>query len=198
MSAKIKGSAVISTLGIFRAVLAGSTFESLVESCPPETRQLLRRTLVAVEWVPLKVWTPFMQAVFAGPCHGDELQFRRLVRAVCKRDFTTAYRVYLNVATPELILSKMSSIWCGYFDSGSLSLGVTEIEGSRYKATVRMRDLETQFPLHVPILHGYLEQILLMAGAQQLVILRANEFSQYGKLHCDYLVQCNRTPQGPV
>lgn len=192
MPSQIKGSALINTVGIFREVIGASLFQALLDACPAETRQLLRRTLIALEWVSLDAWTPLMQAVLTGPCRGEEQQFRRLLRAVCKRDFTTVYRVYLNGASPETVLEKMPTIWSGYFDTGSLDVGTSQVEGNLQKVTLKMRDLETQFPLHTLTMHAYLEQILLMAGAKNLVIQRANEVSQRGKLSCDYSVQFSR------
>ncbi len=188
MSTRIKGASLINTIVILREALGANRFQAAVATCPPSTQQLVKRTLVAVEWIPLEDWAPFIEAIFDQICRKDEHQFRRLMRAVCKRDFSTVYRVYLNQATPQEILEKTSSIWAAYFDGGSLSLDTSGSVGGRPQMALKMRDLETTSRLYAIIMHAYLEQLLIMAGAQNSKVQRGKEQLQNGKLSCDYLI----------
>ncbi len=81
MPTRIKGASLINTIGILREVLGGSRFQEIVTRCPVQTQNLIRRTLIALEWVPLEQWAPFLQAIYEHICHKDEPQFRRLMRA---------------------------------------------------------------------------------------------------------------------
>src|SRR5262249_46579784 len=146
MGARIKGASLINTLAILREVMGVSSFQTIVDGCPPETQQLIRRTLVAVEWVPLVLWAPFLQTIYERTCKKDELQYRRLLRAVCKRDFSTVYRVYMHQATAETVLTRTATIWSAYFDTGSLTLESSEVRDGKLHAVLQMRDLETSYP----------------------------------------------------
>ncbi len=192
MSSRIKGASIINTIAIMREVLGVNRFQAIVNSLPAETQQLIRRTLVAVEWVPLEVWSPFIQAVFEIACHRDEQQFRRVLRAVCKRDFSTVYRVHLNLASPHAVLNQSPSIWSAYFDTGSLTLESTEAQGDQEKVKLQMRDLETGFPLHALMMQAYLEQLMIMSGAQRCTVQREKENFRSGRLSCDYVVNFAR------
>lgn len=186
MTAHIRGASLIHTLGILREVLGASRFQTIVESCPARTQQLIRRTVVALEWIPLELWSPFLQAIFEHTCHKDELQFRRLLRAVYKRDFTTLYRAHLQTTTPQAILQKAAELWASYFDTGTLTLAPSETIGQ--SPIVQLRGMETSFPLYFVTMQAYLEQLMIMAGAPRCTIARAREQLTDGRLSCDYIV----------
>lgn len=189
MATRIKGASIINTIAILREVLGAARFQAVLQACPQETQQLIRRTLVAVEWVPLEQWSPFMNAIFEQACRKDEHQYRRLLRAVCKRDFTTVYRVYLNTPTPQVVLDKSPSIWSAYFDTGTLTIGTTQNVLGRERITLEMRGLETTNPIHAITMQAYFEQLMLMAGAQQCSVQRTREEIRDGKISCDYIVE---------
>ena len=188
MAARIKGASLINTIGILREVLGGSRFQEIVTRCPVQTQNLIRRTLIALEWVPLEQWAPFLQAIYEHICHKDEPQFRRLMRAVCKRDFSTLYRSYIAQSSPQAVLEKSSTIWSSYFDSGSLTLALAEPDQDPQQPTLEMRDLETNFPVYAMTMHAYLEQLMIMTGAQRCTIRRSHEKLDGGKLACDYII----------
>ena len=188
MAARIKGASLITTIGIMREVLGVARFQEIVARCPVPTQNLLRRTLIALEWVPLDQWAPFLQAIHEHICHRDDPQFRRLMRAVCKRDFSTLYRSYVNQSSPKSILDKADSIWSSYFDSGSLTLLPGPPEEKPQQLTLQMRNLETSFPVYAVTMHAYLEQLMVMAGAKSCTVQREHESLQDGKLSCDFVI----------
>lgn len=188
MAARIKGASLINTIGILREVLGVARFQEIVALCPPPTQNLIRRTLIAVEWVALDQWAPFVQTIFEYICRKDEHQFRRLMRAVCKRDFSTLYRSYIAQTSPQGVLEKSSTIWSSYFDSGSLVLAPAEPDQDPLQPTLQMRDLETSYPVYAMTMHAYLEQLMIMTGAQRCTIRRAHERLENNKLSCDYII----------
>lgn len=188
MAARIKGASLINTIGILREVLGVARFQEIVALCPPPTQNLIRRTLIAVEWVALDQWAPFVQTIFEYICRKDEHQFRRLMRAVCKRDFSTLYRSYIAQTSPQGVLEKSSTIWSSYFDSGSLVLAPNEPGHDPLQPTLQMRDLETSYPVYAMTMHAYLEQLMIMTGAQRCTIRRARERLENNKLSCDYII----------
>ena len=189
MPTRIKGASLINTIGILREVLGGTRFQEIVARCPVQTQNLIRRTLIALEWVPLEQWAPFLQAIYEHVCHKDEPQFRRLMRAVCKRDFSTLYRSYISQASPQSVLGRMDGIWSSYFDSGSLLLAPDQPDVGSQRYTLQLRDLETQFSVYAMMMHAYLEQLMFMTGAKSCTIQRGHKTLENGKLSCDYTVQ---------
>lgn len=189
MPTQVKGATINNSIAVFREFVGAPQFLDLADRCPPETQQLLRRTLVAVEWVPLEAWTPVLQIMLDHVCRKDEGLFRRLIRLVCKRDFSSTYRVYVNSTTPRTLLDKASNIWAIYFDTGSLRSSAVEIAAGQSQAVVALRELETNSSVFTIVVHAYLEQLIVMAGAERCVVQRSKEQLIFGRLSCDYLVQ---------
>src|SRR5262249_7213635 len=112
-----------------------------------------------------------------------------LMRAVCKRDFTTLYRVFLNTISPQLLLGKVPSIWSAYYDTGTLTQESRSVVEDRTRVRLQLRDLETTNPLFAITTQAYLDQLMHMSGAQHCVVQRENERVNDGKLSCDYAIE---------
>ena len=188
MGSSIKGATIINTMSILRDLLGSEGAQAIVATCPRETQQLLRRTLMAVEWIAVDVWSPFLSAILERVAGRDEIKYRRIMRAVCKRDFSGLYRVYLQNADPVTLLAKVQSIWSAYFDSGTLSAMPQETKNGMHQVILELRNLDATDPIYLITLHAYIEQLLIMAGAQKSSVQRRRESHLDGRLACDYLV----------
>lgn len=190
MPTSIKGAPLLNCMAVVREVAGVKRYDELLSGCPIETQHLLRRTLMAIEWVSLDAWSPFLQAIFERLANRDENQFKRLLRVICQRDFQTIYRPYVLNAKPTTVLGKMQSIWSAYFDSGSLSAGPLTVSGSQHELTIQMRDLETSSSVMFMVVHAYLEQVLAMVGAKDFQVVRNKEArSGMGRLSCEFHVR---------
>lgn len=188
MGSSIKGATIINTLSILREIVGSDGAQAIVSSCPRETQQLLGRTLMAVEWIGVDVWSPFLSAILERVAGRDEIKYRRIMRAVCKRDFSGLYRVYLQNADPLTLLAKVQSIWSAYFDSGSLSATTLESKNGQQQSLLELRGLESTAPIYLVTLHAYMEQLLIMVGAGKATVQRRRESHLDGRLACDFLV----------
>lgn len=188
MGSSIKGATIINTLSIVRDLMGSDGAQAIIASCPRETQQLLRRTLMAVEWIDVDVWSPFLSAILERVAGRDEVKYRRIMRAVCKRDFSGLYRVYLQNADPYKLLDKVQSIWSAYFDSGTLSASALEPKNGLQQSLLELRGLESTAPIYLVTLHAYMEQLLIMVGAVKSSVQRRRESHLDGRLSCDFLV----------
>jgi hypothetical protein len=188
MGSSIKGATIINTLSIVRDLMGSDGAQAIIASCPRETQQLLRRTLMAVEWIDVDVWSPFLSAILERVAGRDEVKYRRIMRAVCKRDFSGLYRVYLQNADPYKLLEKVQSIWSAYFDSGTLSASALEPKNGLQQSLLELRGLESTAPIYLVTLHAYMEQLLIMVGAVKSSVQRRRESHLDGRLSCDFLV----------
>ncbi len=188
MGTSIKGATIINTVSILRELVGSDGAQAIVASCPRETQQLLRRTLMAVEWIDVDVWSPFLSAILERVAGRDELKYRRIMRAVCKRDFSGLYRVYLQNADPYILLDKVQSIWSAYFDSGTLSASALLPKNGQQQSLLELRGLESTAPIYLMTLHAYMEQLLIMVGAVKSSVQRRRESHLDGRLSCDFLV----------
>jgi hypothetical protein len=188
MATKVNGVSLVTNLGLLREVIGSKRIQDLAATCPPETRQLVARTIVGAEWVPLDHWGALLQRVYDDVLRGDEAKFRKLLRAACQRDFTTSYRGQLNNLTPLAVVERLPTLWALFFDSGSLLPSGLETQGAHSNMVLQLRNLETNFTLFAISIHSYIEQVLQMTGARDIEVQRLRETLFGGRLSCDYRV----------
>lgn len=188
MPVRVKGATLINTMAVMRELLPAQRYQALISGCPVETQHLLRRTLVAVEWIPADVWSPFLDQVFEQVTQRDEVKFRRILRTVCARDFTTVNRRLIEGTNARGIIAKAPQLYGTYFDAGTFTTrelashdGVTQAQGE-------LRDFDARSMIHVIALHAFLEQLLTLAGAQRLLVTRVRDGRRDGLVTCDYLM----------
>lgn len=188
MTASIKGSTILNTMSILRELMDQRRLNALIDSCPQDTKLLLRRTVMAVEWVPVDVWSPMLHAIFERVTGRDEPKFRRFIRAACQRDFSGPYRVYVQNTTPASVLVKAQGIWNSYFDSGTLTAGPVEPKDGGQHCLISLRELESSAPIYVVVVQAILEQLLSMVDAKTVVIQRVRDTRRENYIACDYRV----------
>lgn len=188
MLTRVRGATLINTMALVRELVTSQRYQQLIDQCPSETQHILRRTLVAVEWIPVDNWSPFMEAIFEHVVRRDEDQYRRLMRAVCKRDFTNVYRTTLNGVTARALISMLPQLWNTFFDSGVLTTREIASHDGVTQAQAEIRDFETKSMIFAPMIHAFIEQLLIMTGAQKLLVTRVRDSRRDGFMSCDYLI----------
>jgi hypothetical protein len=182
MAARIKGAALLSTMALVREACPHQKYLEMVASCPPDTQQLMRRTLVALEWIPVDTWSPFLVALHRELCRGEDGKMRKLMRAIFKRDFSTTYRASLNGLTVETLLNKLPSLWPLLFDGGSLR---GQAVGSSGTVLIELRDFATSSTIYSIVCEAYVEQLFAMVTPGRVEVRRLREQHSDGQLSCD-------------
>ena len=189
MPARIKGATILSTISLVREACPPQKYQELVANCPPETQQLLRRTLVALEWLPADVWAPFLVILLNQICRRDEGKLRRLMRGVFQRDFTTTYRASLAGMTADGLLTKLPTLWPLLFDGGSLRAQALGTSGT---VLVELREFPTVSTIYAVVCEAYVEQLFTMVTAGRVEVRRLREQLSNGLLSCDYTLTYER------
>jgi hypothetical protein len=188
MGIRVKGAMLISTLALMRELISPQQYQALLAACPTETQHLLQRTLVAFEWIPADVWSPFLDAIFDQVAKRDETRFSKIMRAVCKRDYTTTYRSHINGLNPRTLVGKAPQLWGLHFEGGSFVTREVASHDGVTQAQAEVRDFETRSLIYAPVIQAFLEQLLSMTGAQKLLVTRVRDSRREGVMVCDYLM----------
>lgn len=188
MGIRVKGAMLISTLALLRELISPSQYQALLAACPTETQNLLRRTLVAFEWIPADIWSPFLDALFEQVAQRDEARFGKIMRAVCKRDYTTTYRSHISGLNPRALVAKAPQLWSLHFEGGSFTTREVASHDGVTQAQAEVRDFETRSLIYAPLIQALLEQLLNLTGAQKLLVTRVRDGRRDGIMVCDYLM----------
>lgn len=182
MAARIKGATLLSTMALVREACPPQQYQELIASCPVDTQQLLRRTLVALEWLSVDTWSPFLVALHQQICRRDDGKMRKLMRAVFKRDFSTTYRASLTGLTIDTLVPKLPTLWPLLFDGGSLR---GQAVGSSGTVLVELRDFATSSTIYSIVCEAYVEQLFSMVTPGRVEVRRLREQHSDGQLSCD-------------
>lgn len=188
MSARLKGGTLLSTMAVVRELNPGPRPDDWIRSCPQETQQLLTRTLLAIEWVSVDLIAPFLQVLLTQFCQRDEQRFRKLMRAVFKRDFNNTYRMILNTMTGALLIPRLPAIWANGFDGGVLKAQVSSSAENVHRGQVEIRDFVCQSAIYGLVFDAFLEQLVVQVGARNHLVTRTRESHRDGVYSCDYML----------
>ncbi len=189
--AKLKGSSVGNTIKMTRELLGDEKLNALIAPLPEPTRELFARRVFPVEWVPLDDWLPFHVALLERHFAGDEEAYRAFIRKACERNFNTIYKVFIRLLfNPEQLIGRTSAMWTTLVDTGELRIVSRDKQGDRTRMVLRIDRVPVSHTVWGVIIHGYVEQLVAMAGAKDIVAIRpVNHLTEHGiewELHCSF------------
>lgn len=184
MKAHNKGANCANTVACLRTQLGPDELEALVQSLPPTSQALMRRRLLAVEWIPAQEWAYVLEAV-CDHFDRDRAKMIALSREWCRADFNSVYRFFLRFGSPEFILSRTSKVWRTYFDVGELVMTNGRKEGTRHHFSAELRDF-APWPLFTVNLQGFIEEVLVLSGAKATEVRSGTPEIRDNRLSCRY------------
>jgi len=188
MSARLKGGTLLTTMAVVRELNPGPRAEDWVRACPPETQLLLRRTLLAIEWISADLFAPFLQVLLVQACQRDENRFRKLMRVVFGRENNSTYRLTQNTLTAALLIPRLPGIWSSRFDGGTLKAQLSSADEHVRRGVVEIRDFQCESSIYGLVFDAFLEQMVIQVGARNYMVTRTRESHLGGIYNCDYLL----------
>ncbi len=182
-----KGGGVANTIAVMQELMGPARFQQLTDRLPPATQALIKRRVLAVEWIPIADLTPLTEGFFADWCGSDEAKLIEQSRQSCRRDFNTLYRFFLRVLSPAYVLERTAQIFHTYTDAGTLE--ITEHRKENGTETLRLR-LQGYYPcaLYAVTTGAYMFEILTLAQAKDVKVRHSNVVVAGGELSCNYEV----------
>jgi len=142
--------------------------EQALELLPPELHKYLHDRILVSSWYPeednlalIRVLARIMEKNV--PDAGDDV-YGYMGRVVAKADFSTVYANLIRSNDPQATLGRGLIAWRMYHDTGSFSV---TIQGPG-RARVDLSDYGLPSKEMCSLLKGFHEQMLVMAGAQEV------------------------------
>ena len=82
-------------------------------------------------------------------------------------------------------------MWGAYFDSGTLVASVKDSDSTHQHYLLELRGLSAASTLYLSVVHGLIEQLLLMVEAKTPVATRHRELRVDNRWSCDFAVAFN-------
>jgi hypothetical protein len=164
-----KGTGIGSLIAVIKERLTPAQLATLEAHLPPDSLELFRRRILAVEWVPMRVQTPIGQALLDHVFNGKEEGYLELVHAASQRDLAGVYKLLIRVMSPEGVVERASKIFHTYVDRGDMRTQPIVRENGRARLLIDVVDYHDE-PMSWLSLRGYIEAPLLLTGAKHLQV----------------------------
>lgn len=183
--AKIKGSAVRSSLAYLEDRLGKDGLKKVLAVLPEQDRKILESAILQSNWYELSVLLRLMDAaemsVSSAGLHGLAWDMGRF-----SADFGLKgiYRVFMRVADPHFIIRKSSEVFSTYYDSGVMA---AEKVDSRH-AVLRLTAFNQPHKAFCDRLCGFMQRSLEISGCEAVLMTHPKCMAR-GDAFCQFEAQ---------
>ncbi|RYE88497.1 MAG: hypothetical protein EOO75_13220 [Myxococcales bacterium] len=131
---KVSGSIVISQMAVARALAGDVRVEQAIETLTPEQRTELREQL-AVSWCSLPTLRAFHEATARLMDEPINAWHLRVVERAMQQKFTTIWRFFLRLTSPEALIKRTAAIYSKTYDTGAMEATLIAPGHSRAQLT---------------------------------------------------------------
>jgi hypothetical protein len=165
--ARVKGSALRSSIAFLTERLGEQGFEKVVASLPEGERALFEAPVLQSNWYEFSLLLHLMDGAAPLLPHGGKRSLAwDLGRFSAEHGLTTLYKVFFRVADPGFIIRKASQVFSNYYDSGRMEL--VSLQGK--ESVLRVTGFDQPCTLFCDRVQGWMERTLEMTGAKAIVM----------------------------
>lgn len=119
-----RGTQLIAFRSAVVALWGPSAWREVCDTLPPASKEALSRTLTPIEWIAERHMVELAQAVHAGPAGGSDAVYRELVSTVVRVGFGRVRRFFVQLAAPEMLLTRAPDFWKHDHTHGTLIVDI--------------------------------------------------------------------------
>jgi uncharacterized protein (TIGR02265 family) len=162
--ARVKGTAVQSSLRYVRERFGEEALAGVLASLPEADRAALGEGILPSSWYPMDTFLRFMQEAERQLGGQEPDVVRRMGRASCDYGVTGAYKIFFRVGSPEFIISRAAPAFSSYYDTGELRI----VEKGPQRVAAELAGFEGGAPQFCERIFGWMQRTLELAGARNL------------------------------
>ncbi len=162
--AKVKGTAVQSSLRYVRERFGDESLGRVLAALPAEDRRALEGGVLASSWYDVATFLRFMVEAERQLGAQEKDVVRRMGRASCDYGITTVYKVFFKIGSPEFIIGRAARVFSSYYDTGELRIA----ESGPGRAVAELTGFEGGAPQFCERIFGWMQRTLERAGAANL------------------------------
>lgn len=159
---KIKGIAILSTINFLKKSIGEEGYKNFLRNLSVQTQDILNN-IKADEWYDIRILVELNEASLRFFKNDKEI-WKEIGRHSCEYSFSTIYKIYNDLASPEFIIKRSAQIWNDYYSEGKFKI-VSQTQNS---ACVQVRDVNLVHPSVCIRITGWVEKALELAGAKNI------------------------------
>lgn len=159
-----RGIAFLAAMKYIKQNYGEEGFAKVLESLPPEDRDVITGKLNPVTLYPMKAYISLLSATDKIFGKGDYALCSDIGRFEANETFSGLYKVFLEVGNPQAVIGKASLAWRTLHDAGSLEVERTSDKYVKGKVI----DFPDSHKAFCNVLLGYFAKVIEMSGAKDL------------------------------
>lgn len=179
--ARVKGTAVKSTINFLQGRLGADGYARLLESLPPEEARALTGSILQGDWYAFSLLVDLMARAekVLPPTPGRPLAWE-LGRHSAEYGLSTIYKVFFKVADLGFILKRAGTLFPTYYDSGTLTI----VENEEHSAAARIVGFDQWCNFFCDRMQGWIERTVELSGSKRVRVTHPT-CAVRGGAHCE-------------
>ena len=180
--ARIKGTAMKSTVAFLQDRLGKDGYAKLLQSLPPEYASLLSASILQSEWYEFSMMIKLVEeAARVIPATPGRTLAWDLGRHSAEYGLSTVYKVFFKMTDLNFILKRASTLFPSYYDSGALTI----VENTPHAASARVVGFNQPCELFCGRLQGWIERTVELTGSKRVSVTHPT-CALRGGPHCEF------------
>jgi hypothetical protein len=165
--ARVKGSAVRSSVAFLQEKLGVDGAAEVIGSLPEDDRKQVEGSILQSSWYDFSLLLRLMEAARPRfPASLSRSLAWELGRFSADYGLKTIYRIFFKVADPHFIIRKASQVFSNYYDSGKMEV----VSLDPKSAHMRVSGFDQPCTEFCDRVQGWMERTLELTGAQKIVM----------------------------
>src|SRR5260370_24038688 len=114
MIVQIKGTAVLDAIKAIKERAGTGEFERIVGHLDEDTQKVFQGEIFPSSWYPFDAVARFLDADIRETAAGNEEELIKRSEAVIQRQLRGIYKIFIRLASPEFVISRVDAVHCTY------------------------------------------------------------------------------------
>ena len=146
------------------------TWEKVVQSMPPESKEVWTRSLLATSEYPFEAFKDMMSSLSMILKTAKDAELAAIYEYIADQSLNKMYKIFFRLAYPSFVIKNYPSLWKMFFNAGTVEVPVAE----KGHAIVRFLLPEIFNDWLPPACLGYSKKAVEMAGGHGLTLDRVS------------------------
>jgi len=146
------------------------TWEKVVRSMPPESREIWAHSLLATNEYPFTAFKDMMSSLASALKTAKDAELAAIYEYIADQSLNKMYKIFFRLAHPSFVIKNYPSLWKMFFNAGTVEVPVAEKE----HAIVRFLLPEIFNDWLPPACLGYSKKAVEMARGSRLTMARVS------------------------
>ena len=148
-------------------------WHKIIDHLNDKEKEFSNSKLSPHEWYPVYLLNKLLNSFDIMVGNGDRKSIIPIVEFIAEKDLSPVFNLFVNIKDPKFVLQNIPSVWNRYFDSGKVSIDLSDPEKRHYRFSLEEGVDENRFSGQSICRYGtvtWIKTALKIVGAENIRI----------------------------